>query len=71
MLILFTFPAGMAVREWLRQFLKRHHSLSIRIPQTTSIAKATAFNPQAVSQFFDKLDSLMDKKVSLIFNLQF
>ena len=55
------FEAGMAGKEWLRQFLKRHPSLSIRVPQATSIARATAFNPHTVSKFFEKLGELFDK----------
>lgn len=45
--------------EWLRSYRRRHSSLSLRKPQLTSIARATAFNAYNVRRFFDNLKSVM------------
>lgn len=37
-----------ASREWLRSFLSRHQSISVRIPEATSAARAQAFNKPQV-----------------------
>lgn len=40
--------------------MKRHPKLSIRVPQATSLARATGFNPFTVRSFYDKLGDLLD-----------
>ena len=51
----------MAGKQWLRLFLKRQTSVSVRPPDPTSYAMATASNSQAVSKFFNLLDGLIQK----------
>ncbi|XP_045198321.2 uncharacterized protein LOC123552643 [Mercenaria mercenaria] len=47
--------------DWFSSFLKRHSKLSLRTPEATSIASATAFNKTNVSEFFTKLAEVMDR----------
>ncbi len=44
--------------EWLRYFMKRHPSLSIRKPEATSIARSTNFNKVNVDKFFTNLEDI-------------
>ena len=48
----FNKKTGMAGLDWLRNFMKRHPALSIRIPISTSLARNRGFNRGAVEHFF-------------------
>lgn len=47
--------------DWLKFFLKRNKDLSLRKPQTTSLARSTAFNKTNVNLVFDKLEDVMKR----------
>lgn len=52
---------GMAGRDWVDSFLKRHPTLTIRTPEATSGARAMGFNKVARDQFFDLLEKVVDE----------
>lgn len=51
----------MAGADWFSSFMTRNPSLSIRKPQATSLARATAFNRTTTNEFFDNLSTAMRK----------
>jgi hypothetical protein len=51
----------MAGEVWLKLFMERHPTLSLRTPQTTSLARATSFNKDNVKLFFDNYTRLLGK----------
>jgi hypothetical protein len=57
----FNADTGLAGRDWLQGFLRRHERLSMRLPEKTSAARASAFNRLNVTNLFDLLGQLMDK----------
>ncbi|XP_024884678.1 uncharacterized protein LOC112462849 [Temnothorax curvispinosus] len=50
-----------AGENWFSDFLKRHPNLSIRKPQATSLARATAFNRTTVAEFFKNLKTIYER----------
>ncbi|KAF2888095.1 hypothetical protein ILUMI_18078, partial [Ignelater luminosus] len=51
----------MAGEEWFCSFMNRNPSLSVRVAQATSLARATSFNKTNVKAFYDNLQIVMDK----------
>jgi hypothetical protein len=51
----------LAGENWLRGFRSRHPSISLRTPEATSMARATAFNRAHVEGFFNNLIEVMEK----------
>ncbi|CAK1586780.1 unnamed protein product [Parnassius mnemosyne] len=50
-----------AGRDWYRGFLERQQTLSLRTPEPTSLARATAFNKHTVAEFFGNLTAVFNK----------
>ena len=50
----------MAGKEWMHSFMNRH-DLSIRTPQSTSLARVVGFNKPKVDEFFTVLAEIMTK----------
>lgn len=57
----FNAAAKSAGRDWVKGFLTRNPTLTIRKPESTSVARAMGFNKVAVDKFFDLLESQLDK----------
>lgn len=63
---------GVVGVDWLYRFMKRHPDLSLGLPEATSAARASEFNPAAVSKFFVLVTEVVDKHkltASQIFNV--
>ena len=56
--VLLPFKDGQAGRGWCKGFLDRHLELSLRKPESTSLARAAGFNKPQVQRFFQLLRSL-------------
>jgi len=61
----------MAGPDWYFNFRKRHPNISLRKPEGLSAARAAAFNPTRVCEYFDSIKSFMPLNFDprLIFNI--
>jgi hypothetical protein len=50
-----------AGEDWFYHFMKRHRELSIRAPQSTSLARSTSFNKVNVNSYFDNLEDVLKR----------
>lgn len=50
-----------AGKDWVSSFMVRHSNLSLRKPENTNIARASAFNPHNVNLFFENYLKVMQK----------
>lgn len=67
----FNAETRLAGYDWVYGFLNRNQNVSLRLPENTSAARASAFNKPNVATFFKLLGELMDKykfTASRIFN---
>ncbi|XP_053692646.1 uncharacterized protein LOC128741096 [Sabethes cyaneus] len=48
----------LAGRDWLKSFLRRHKTLTLRTPENTSLARAKGFNRKTTPQFADLLERI-------------
>ncbi|CAH1999837.1 unnamed protein product [Acanthoscelides obtectus] len=55
------FRNGSAGEQWYSNFMRRHPELSLRTPESTSIARACGFNRPQVQLFFDNLNNIRQK----------
>ncbi|CAH1982823.1 unnamed protein product [Acanthoscelides obtectus] len=63
------FRNGSAGEQWYSNFMRRHPELSLRTPQSTSIARACGFNRPQVQLFFDNLNNIRQKYVFDVDNI--
>ena len=56
----------MAGEDWLKEFRRRNNNLSLRQPESTSRARAMAFNKINVNTFFENVKQVLnsDKNIS-------
>lgn len=68
----FPLSKGAAGKKWLRNFRKRHPTLSIRKPHSVSLSRAKGFTKEKVAAFFDMLLPELNKvgmNPSKVFNV--
>lgn len=53
----------MAGNDWMKGFMKRNKTLSLRTPEATSLSRGTSFNRQNVSDFFNNLKVILNREV--------
>jgi hypothetical protein len=68
----FPLAKGAAGKKWLRNFLKRNPTLSLRKPQSMALARAKGFTQANVKMFYDLLEPELKKvnmKPNKVFNV--
>ena len=50
----------MAGEDWLKEFCRRNINLSLRQPESTSRARAMAFNKTNVNTFFENVTKVLN-----------
>lgn len=66
------FKENVAGKGWFKNFKLRHEQLALRVPEPTSVARAKGFNREAVTRFYDLLETIMEKHnivPEMIFNM--
>lgn len=56
----FNLERQMAGKCWYYAFMKRHAELSLRQPESTSMARVKGFNKESVYKYFDILEKIVD-----------
>ena len=51
----------LAGKKWLKWFLQRHPEISLRLPEATSLGRASGFNKCQIDLFFTLLSDLTEK----------
>lgn len=62
----------LAGKKWYYRFMKRHPTLTLRQPESTSVARARGFNKENVYHFYDLLEKIVEVNkldASRIFNV--
>jgi hypothetical protein len=57
-----SFKGVQASNDWLKGFRQRHPDMTLRAPESTSTARARAFNKPVVDKFFATLKCVQDAK---------
>lgn len=57
----FNKESGLAGKDWMYSFLKRHPTIRLRQPENTSVNRINAFSKEEVTRFFDNLLTLKEK----------
>lgn len=57
----FALSKGLAGKKWLRNFRKRNPEISLRTPQSMSLARAKGFNKVKVDAFYNMLEPELQK----------
>ncbi|XP_044745210.1 chaetoglobosin A biosynthesis cluster protein C-like [Coccinella septempunctata] len=57
----FNKESQLAGKDWYYGFMSRHPSISLRIPEATSLNRITAFNAAEVNLFFEHLKTIQTK----------
>ena len=57
----FNHDEKLAGKKWLREFLKCHPEISLRLPEATSLARASGFNRSQIDAFFNLLTKTVEE----------